>query len=171
MNSRPIFGARERGGLKMNDSVLRDQLARFLKGGQAHLAIDDALANLDPKLRDARVHGSTSVWAELEHMRIAQQDILRYTLDPKWKSPDFPDGYWPTAAYTDQLWRATVDGFNADLQEVIELVRNPSIDLTAEIPHGEGHTYLREILLVADHNAYHLGQIVTIRKALGAWKG
>ena len=154
----------------MNDSVLRDQLVDLLKGGHAHLTIDEALANLDPKLRNA-LAGSTSVWAELEHMRIAQQDILRYTLDPNWKSPDFPAGFWPAGEFTDQAWRATVDGFNADLQEVIDLVRNSSTDLTAEIPHGEGRTYLREVLLIADHNAYHLGQIVTIRKALGAWKG
>jgi len=154
----------------MNDSVLRDQLVDLLKGGHAHLTIDEALANLDPKLRNA-LAGSTSVWAELEHMRIAQQDILRYTLDPNWKSPDFPAGFWPAGEFTDQAWRATVDGFNADLQEVIDLVRNSNLDLTAEIPHGEGRTYLREILLVADHNAYHLGQIVTIRKTLGAWKG
>jgi hypothetical protein len=155
----------------MNDSVLRDQLVALLTGGQAHLTVDEAIANLDPKFRNARVNGATSVWAELEHMRIAQQDILRYTLDPKWKSPDFPDGFWPTVDFTDQAWRATVDGFNADVKKVIDLVRNSSIDLTAEIPHGEGRTYLREVLLVADHNAYHLGQIVTIRKALGAWKG
>jgi len=154
----------------MNDSVLRDQLVEFLKGGQAHLTVDEALANLDPKMRNAK-SGSSSVWAELEHMRIAQQDILRYTVDPKWKSPDFPSGFWPTVDFSDDAWRATVEGFNADLQEVIDLVRNSSTDLTAEIPHGEGRTYLREVLLIADHNAYHLGQIVTIRKALGAWKG
>jgi len=154
----------------MDDSVLREQLVELLKGGQAHLTINQALAGLDPKLRNANVNGSSSVWAELEHMRIAQEDILRYTLDPKWKSPDFPDGFWPTAELTDQIWQATVEGFKSDLSEIIDLVRNTSVSLTAEIPHGEGRTYLREIFLVADHNAYHLGQIVTIRKALGAWR-
>lgn len=154
----------------MNDSVLREQLVEFLNGGQAHLTVEQALANLDPKLRGARASGTSSVWAELEHMRIAQEDILRYTLDPKnWESPQFPDGFWPSAEVTDQRWQATIAGFNSDLKEVIALVRNTNIDLTAEIPHGEGRTYLREVLLVADHNAYHLGQIVTIRKALGAW--
>jgi len=152
----------------MNDSVLREQLVEFLKGGQAHLTLDEALAGLDPRLRDARA-GSSSVWAELEHMRLGQQDILRYTLDPKWESPRFPDGFWPTAELTDPVWSASLDGFKSDLQEVIDLVKNTTVDLTAEIPHGEGRTYLREILLVADHNAYHLGQIVTIRKSLGAW--
>jgi hypothetical protein len=154
----------------MNDAVLREHLVELLKGGQAHLTVEDALDGLETKLRNARVGGSTSVWAELEHMRIAQEDILRYTLDPKWKSPAFPDGFWPSVELTDHIWRATVDGFNSDLKEVIDLARDASVDLTAEIPHGEGRTYLREILLVADHNAYHLGQIVTIRKALGAWK-
>jgi len=153
----------------MNDSVLREQLIEFLKGGQAHLTLDEALANLDPKLRNGRAGGSNSIWAELEHMRIAQEDILRYTLDPKWESPAFPDGFWPTAESTDQVWQTTVAKFNSDLKEMIDLVRDTRVDLTSEIPHGEGRTYLREILLVADHNAYHLGQIVTIRKALGAW--
>ena len=154
----------------MNDSVLREQLVELLKGGQAHLTMDDALAGLEPKLRNKHVSGASSVWAELEHLRLAQEDILRYTLDPKWKSPEFPDGFWPTGELTEQVWRATVEGFNSDLKEVIDLVRDTSVDLTAQIPHGEGRTYLREILLVADHNAYHLGQIVTIRKALGAWR-
>src|SRR5262249_61458285 len=121
------------------------------------LTVEQALANLDPKLRDARVTGSSSVWAELEHMRIAQEDILRYTLDPKkWQSPEFPDGFWPGGEVTQQRWLATVGGFNSDLKEIISLVRNTKLDLTAEIPHGEGRTYLREVLLVADHNAYHL---------------
>jgi len=153
----------------MNDSVLREQLADLLKGGLAHLTIDEALGGIDPKLRNARVGASNSVWAELDHMRIAQEDILRYTINPEWKSPDFPDGYWPSGESTNQTWLATIEAFKSDLEEVIALVRNPGIDLTAEIPHGEGRTYLREILLIVDHNAYHLGQIVTIRKALGAW--
>jgi uncharacterized damage-inducible protein DinB len=154
----------------MNDSVLREQLVELLKGGQAHLTLDEALADLDPKLRNARAGSSNSIWAELEHMRIAQKDILRYTLDPKWKSPKFPDGFWPTGELTDRVWQITVEGFKSELKEVMDLARDTNLELTAEIPHGEGRTYLREILLVADHNTYHLGQIVTIRKALGAWQ-
>jgi uncharacterized damage-inducible protein DinB len=153
----------------MNDGVLREQLVELLKGGQAHLTLDEALNELDPKLRNVRAGGSNSIWAELEHMRIAQEDILRYTLDPKWKSPEFPDGFWPTADLTNQAWQDTINRFKSDLKEMVGLARDPKVDLTAEIPHGQGRTYLREILLVADHNAYHLGQIVTIRKALGAW--
>jgi uncharacterized damage-inducible protein DinB len=153
----------------MNDAVLREQLVELLKGGQAHLTLDEALANLDPKLRSVRAGGSNSIWAELEHMRIAQEDILRYTLDPNWESPAFPDGFWPTDEVTDQVWQTAITRFKSDLHEVIDLAGDTRVDLTAEIPHGEGRTYLREILLVADHNVYHLGQIVTIRKALGAW--
>ena len=107
-------------------------------------------------------------------MRLAQEDILRYTLDASWTSPPFPEGYWPKAAetVTEEMWAASVAAFFADLEETIKLTQDSSVDLTAEIPHGEGrHTYLREILLIADHNAYHLGQRVQTRKALGDWGG
>ncbi len=105
-------------------------------------------------------------------MRLAQEDILRYMLDPNWVSPPFPEGYWPKTkeAVTEEVWGTSVAAFFADLEEIIQLAQNRNVDLTAEIPHGEnGHTYLREILLVADHNAYHLGQIVQTRKAIGDW--
>ena len=106
-------------------------------------------------------------------MRIAQEDILRYALDPDWRSPEFPDGYWPRAdgAVTDAVWKESLERFRADLVEVCALAQDPTRDLTAPIPHGEGRTYLRQVLLVADHNAYHTAQIVTIRKLLGDWKG
>jgi hypothetical protein len=157
----------------MDDTVLREALAGLLLKGQAHVAPKKALSGLDPGLRGKRpapeVH---SVWEELEHMRLAQEDILRYTLDPSWKSPAFPDGYWPSRAEpTDEEWAASVRRFEADLDETVALARDPARDLTAAIPHGEGRTYLRQVLLVADHNAYHLGQIVQTRKRLGAWKG
>jgi hypothetical protein len=104
-------------------------------------------------------------------MRIAQEDILRYTLDARWKSPTWPSGYWPKATKpTEAGWRKSIEGFRRDLESVVALVRDPGVDLTAPIPHGEGHTTLREALLVADHNAHHLGQIVQARRLLGAWK-
>ena len=104
-------------------------------------------------------------------MRLAQEDILRYTLDPDWVSPTFPEGYWPVDSnpVTQSDWDNSVANFLRDLGDVIKIVEDESIDLTAQIPHTEGHTYLREILLVADHNAYHLGQIAQIRKELGDW--
>lgn len=160
----------------MNDSVFRQSLVDLLQGGQAHTTAEQALKNLNPALRNARpATGGHSIWEEFEHMRLAQEDILRYTVDAAWVSPPFPEGYWPKVteeAVTEEAWAASVAAFFADLEEAIKLVQDPSVDLTVEIPHGEGgHTYLREILLIADHNAYHLGQIVQTRKALGDWGG
>ena len=158
----------------MNDSILRQNLVELLRGGHAHLTAEQALKGLNPASRNVRpATGVHSVWEELEHMRLAQEDILRYTLDASWNSPPFPEGYWPnqTEEPTDETWSRSVAAFFADLDAVIKLAQDSSVDLTAEIPHGEdGHTYLREILLVADHNAYHLGQIVQTRKALGDWE-
>lgn len=157
----------------MNDSILRQSLVNLLRGGQAHVTAQQALNDLTPALRNVRpANGEHSVWEDWEHMRLAQEDILRYTVDASWVSPSFPDGYWPqpTEQVTEEMWAASVAAFFADLEEVIQLAQNLNVDLTAEIPHGEGgHTYLREILLVANHNAYHLGQIVQTRKALGDW--
>jgi uncharacterized damage-inducible protein DinB len=155
----------------MSRDRLRENLVELLLGGSAHITVQEALRGIDPKLRNVRPAGMRSVWEVLEHMRIAQEDILRYTLDPNWRSPEFPEGYWPEdpQKMTEGEWSKTLDGFLADLEEVIRLVRDEGTDLLAEIPHGEGRTYLREVLLVADHNSYHLGQIVQIRKALGDW--
>jgi uncharacterized damage-inducible protein DinB len=157
----------------MNDLILRQNLVELLRGGHAHVTPELALEGLNPALRHARpAAGSHSIWEELEHMRLAQEDILRYTLDPAWVSPPFPEGYWPppTEALTEAAWAQARAAFFADLAEVIRLAQDSRVDLTAEIPHGQpGHTYLREILLVADHNAYHLGQIVQTRKAFGDW--
>ena len=115
--------------------------------------------------------GLHTVWEELEHIRLAQEDILRYTLDADWRSPDWPAGYWPAnvTEVTDEMWENSVQRFSADLEALVALASDESLDLTAEIPHGEGHTYLRELLLAADHNAYHFGQIVQTRKLLGDW--
>ncbi len=157
----------------MNDTILRQNLVELLRGGQAHVTPEQALNGLNPALRNVRpATGRHSVWEELEHLRLAQEDILRYTLDASWTSPPFPEGYWPKAMdqLTEEAWSAFIAAFFADLEEVIKLAQDSTVDLTAEIPHGEGHTYLREILLVADHNAYHFGQIVQIRKALGDWQ-
>jgi hypothetical protein len=151
----------------MNDQVLRDQLVGLLTSGHAHIPLDAALKGLPRKHRGQRRGRSHSIWQLFEHMRLAQEDILRYTLDPAWKSPDFPKGYWPKRpAPTDAEWKASVKAFRKDLDEVVAFVRDPRTDLTARLPHGEGRTYLRQVLLVADHNAYHLGQIVHVRKQL-----
>jgi DinB family protein len=157
---------------KKTADVLRTALAELLTGGHAHAAPKDVLSGVSAKLRGKRPKGLHSVWEELEHLRRAQEDILRYTLDPSWTSPPFPAGYWPRhrERVSDEAWNASVSGFLADLEEVVALARDGSRGLTDEIPHGEGRTYLRQVLLVADHNAYHLGQIVAVRKLLGDWK-
>jgi uncharacterized damage-inducible protein DinB len=157
----------------MDVSILRKNLAELLQGSQAHASLEKALQGLKAESRTARpIEGLHSIWEEFEHMRIAQEDILHYTLDAGWKSPGWPEGYWPakTDEVTDQMWSESMSEFFADLQELIDVVQDSGLDLTEKIPHGEGRTYLRQILLVADHNAYHLGQIVQIRKALGDWQ-
>ena len=156
----------------MDDKALRESLVELIRGGSAHVDPRRALAGIPSDRRVARPsHQVTSIWHELEHMRIAQEDILRYTIDASWSSPEWPRGYWPESdELEDDVWERSVGNFFADLDEVIALVEDESRDLTAVVPHGEGRTYLRQVLLVADHNAYHLGQIVMIRKLLGIWE-
>lgn len=157
----------------MEEKTFRDNLIEFLDKGPAHLHVRDALANIKPENRHKKAgHALHTIWEELEHIRIAQEDILFYALDPDWKSPEWPEGYWPAAidSVDDQTWSASIDGFMSDLNDIVALVNNPVIDLTAPIPHGGDHTYLREIMLIIDHNAYHLGKIVQLRKMLDDWK-
>jgi uncharacterized damage-inducible protein DinB len=156
----------------MDESVLRQGLVDLLTRDQAHVGARRALAGVRPENRHRRPRpGEHTVWEQLEHLRIAQEDIVRYTLDPSWSSPEWPAGYWPEsdAAPAEEAWDASVAAFLAGLDEAAALARNPALDLTARLPHGEGRTYLRQVLLVADHNAYHLGQLVATRKALGDW--
>ena len=158
----------------MNDKVFRDHLVNLLKGGQAFVTFERAVKDVKPELRNKKPAGEIhSVWEILEHMRIAQEDILKYSIDPKWESPDWPEGYWPknSDAIDDNVWTNSVAAFLKDREEVIKFAINEKIDLTSIIPHTKEHTYLREILLIADHNAYHLGQIVIARKSLNDWQG
>ena len=156
----------------MDERRLRADLVELLKGGSAHVTWERALDGLAPELRAASPGpGLHTIWELVEHVRIAQEDILRYTLDARWKSPAWPSGYWPRVKRpTEVRWRKSVEGFGRDLEAVLALVRDPGVDLTAPIPHGGGHSPLREALLVADHNAHHLGQVVQARRLLGAWK-
>lgn len=156
----------------MDDKALREHVVYLLKGGGAHLSYDDAVADLPEKLRGAKADGVPHTpWRLLEHMRIAQWDILEFSRDAEHVSPEFPDGYWPAsdAPPNADAWDKSVKGFRADLTAMQDLVSDPATDLFAPIPHGDGQTILREALLVADHNAYHLGQLVVIRRCLGAW--
>jgi len=152
---------------------MREHLLNLLKGGGAHVNFDTAVKGLPVTLRGKRPRGAAhSPWEILEHMRIAQWDILEFSRDPKHSSPKWPEGYWPKTAVppNGKAWAASVRAFHKDLEAMRSLVADESVDLLARIPHGEGQTVLREALLVADHNAYHLGELVTVRRLLGAWK-
>jgi len=154
------------------DKSLRDHLVYLLKGGGAHVHFEDAMNGFPPSKRGVFAKGLPHTgWQLLEHARIAQWDILEFSKNPKHVSPDFPAGYWPKTPLppSEEAWKESWKHFQRDLKEMIVLVRNPKTDLCARIPHGDGQTILREALLLADHNAYHLGQIVDLRRALGAW--
>jgi len=155
-----------------NDKALRDQLLWLLRKGDAHVDFAAATAGLPAELRGARPTGVPHTpWRLLEHMRIAQWDILEFSRNPRHVSPRFPEGYWPKgdAPPDKHAWERSVGAFTADLEAMCALVADPATDLFAPIPHGQGQTVLREALLVADHNAYHLGQLIVVRRALGAW--
>ena len=156
----------------MSDQSVREHVLYLLKGGGAHIGFEQAIADLPEELRAAKVTGVThTLWRLLEHMRICQWDILEFSRNSDHVSPEFPDGYWPAgdAPPESKSWSDSVDAFRDDLQAMIDLVTNQAVDLLAPIPHGEGQTILREALLLADHNAYHLGQIVFLRRCLDAW--
>lgn len=158
---------------KITDQVVRDEALALLRGGNAHLPFKDAVAGFPSNLRGVKAKGAPhTAWQLLEHMRIAQWDILEFSRNPKHVSPPFAEGYWPEseAPPNDAAWERSVRSFERDLRAMQRLVKNPATDLYARIPHGEGQTILREALLVADHNAYHLGQLVLLRRLLGAWK-
>ena len=152
--------------------ALRDHLLYLLRGGGAHVGFEKTVGGLPPELRGKKAPGLPhTIWQLLEHLRLAQWDILEFSRSRDHVSPDFPEGYWPqTEAPPDNAaWDRTLESFRQDLKAMQALVDDPATDLYAKIPWGDGQTLLREALLTADHNAYHLGQIVNVRQALGAW--
>lgn len=154
------------------DKLLRQQLVKLLTGSEAHADFDTAVNGLPAKLRGQKAKGAEhSPWQLLEHLRIAQWDILEFAINPKHKSPEFPEGYWPKSAapVNEAEWDHSVKTFKADLKRLCDVVSAESTDLFAEIPHGDGQTILRQALLTADHNAYHIGQLILLRRLLGAW--
>ena len=156
----------------MTDQSLRDHLLYLLRDGGAHLSFDAAIAGIPDDMRGARVDGVPHTpWRLLEHMRIAQWDILEFSRNPRHVSPPWPEGYWPEGSHPpdEAAWGRSIEAFRADLQAMQDLVADPATDLFARIPHGDGQTILREALLIADHNAYHLGQLVMLRRCLGIW--
>ena len=155
------------------DQILRDHLLELLHGRSAHLDFEAAIQGLPPELRGKKAPGLPhTLWQLLEHLRIAQWDILDFSRNPDYASLKWPEDYWPeTEAPPDEAaWDRSVEAFRRDLQEMKDLVANPQTDLYARIPWGDGQTVLREAMLVADHNGYHLGQMVMVRQGLGAWK-
>jgi hypothetical protein len=156
----------------MDESVVRDHLRRFLDAHEAHADLRTALKGLPAKCRGTRPKGCPhSPWELLEHMRIATHDILEFSRDARHISPDWPSGYWPKtpAPPSPAAWEKSVKALEQDLEEVGKLVADPKTELLARIPHGSGQTVFREAMLIADHNAYHLGQLVLVRRLLGCW--
>jgi hypothetical protein len=156
----------------MHDSVLREHLRKLLNGREAHVDWSSALKGFPEELIGEKPAGSPhSAWELLEHTRIAQRDILEFSRNPKHVSPEWPSGYWPKAPIPPRVggWDKSVKAFHQDLGTMVRLVTDPGTDLAAPIPHGSGQTILREALLVADHNSYHLGQFVLLRRQLGLW--
>jgi hypothetical protein len=155
-----------------HDHSLRRHLVELLKGGSAHARFDEVIDGLPAKLRGRKPAGMPhSPWMLLEHLRIAQRDILEFSRNPKHVSPDWPQGYWPGTDVSPGVgaWTSSIRAFSQDLKAMQNLVTNPKTDLYARIPWGDGQTILREALLLADHNAYHLAQLVDLRRLLGAW--
>jgi uncharacterized damage-inducible protein DinB len=153
-----------------DDGALRDHVLYVLKGGGAHAPIEAVLADWPPDLRGTKPDGQPhTAWRLLEHLRIAQSDILAFSRDPGHTSPEWPAGYWPEtdAPPDEEAWDRSIAAFRADLEAVQALVADAGTDLLAPIPHGDGQTLLREALLVADHNAYHQGQLAMLRRLLG----
>ena len=157
-----------------DDKALRGDMLHLLRGGNAHVSFEKAVANLPEDLRGKKPRRAPyTPWQQLEHMRIAQWDILEYIRNPQHISPEWPDGYWPgeAAPPARNAWAKSVKAFQADRQALLDLAADPSTDLLARIPHvPDGPTILHELLLVADHNTYHLGQLIVLRRLLGAWR-
>lgn len=155
-----------------DDKLLREHLVYLLEGGGAHAKFDDVIKALPTDLRGVKPEKFPhSAWMLVEHLRLAQWDILEFSRNPKHVSPAWPEGYWPTteAPATDADWNQSINQFRRDLIAMQQLVSNPETDLFARIPWGDGQTILRETLLAADHNSYHLGQLLDVRRLLGAW--
>jgi len=177
MNSKRNVKPKRRAGKKRSsdshDAALRKHLIELLRGRGAHADFDAAIEGLPESLRGARVKEVPfTAWKLLEHLRLAQWDILEFSRNANHKSPPWPEGYWPDADAPPNAaaWDASVAAFRRDLAEMEKLVKDPSSDLFAPIAHGQGQTLLREALLVADHNSYHVGELILLRRALGAWK-
>jgi len=155
-----------------SDQVVREQLLAMLRGGQAFTPFDQVVANFPTtRINEFPLHVSYTPWHLLEHLRIAQWDILEFVRNPAHVSPPWPEGYWPAhdAMADATRWAQTIATFQADLVAVQALVADPATDLYASLPHAPDYTILREILVVAEHNAYHIGEFAILRQVMGTW--
>jgi uncharacterized damage-inducible protein DinB len=155
------------------NKALREQLVQALHGDQSHLDFDTSMKDLSAELGGVKPEGAPhTIWQLLEHMRIAQEDILEFSRNPKHKSPKWPEGYWPNseAPGSDEAWQKSLDAFRTDAKAMEEMITDPEQDLFKPIEGGTGQTLLREALVLAAHNSYHLGQLVYLKKMLGPAK-
>ena len=155
-----------------DDQVLRKELKALLTGGNAHMPYDEAVAEFPEEAMNQKApHVAYTPWHLLEHIRRTQNDILEFIRDPQYVSPEWPAGYWPATEEnaTPGAWEATIRGFHRDMADLVALVQDPATRLTAPIPHAPGYTIFREILLVGDHNAYHIGEFAILRQVMGTW--
>jgi hypothetical protein len=152
------------------DKIIVAELTKLLLGGSAHVSLQDALKNLKPDLRGVKAPNMPyTIWQLVEHIRIAQWDMLLFCKDAEHKSPKWPEDYWPkeTSPAHEAMWNGSISQINNDLDEFIELLEHSN--LYQKIPHGDGQTILHEALQMADHNGYHIGEIVAVRRVLGDW--
>lgn len=157
----------------MDDAFLREQLVNFLQGAQAHMPFAEAVKDFPLEhINDVFPNGEYTFWHLLEHIRFTQKDILDFLVDPSYKEPEWPKDYWPEGDLkaTPDDWQHTIEEFEKDLQQLIELVQDKKIDLSAKVPNGTGQIYLREFMLVFDHNSYHIGEFAIMRQTLELWK-
>ena len=155
------------------DASLRDHLRQLLEWNDAHVGFDKAVAGIPAKLRGRKPEGLPySPWQLVEHLRIAQHDILDFCVNPAYRELEWPDDYWPSSPSpaSEAAWDRSVRGFRKDRKALQKLAMDETVDLASRIPHGTGQTYLREIVLAADHAAYHIGELVIVRRLLGIWK-
>jgi uncharacterized damage-inducible protein DinB len=156
----------------VDEKAWRAHIAKLLDWEDAHVGFPAAVKGIPPSMRGFVPDGwDHSAWQLVEHIRVAQADILEFCIDPKYKAKKWPDDYWPASPKPRNggAWTASIAAVRSDCDTLKQLANNPKIDLVAEIPHGEGQTYLRELLLVADHTAYHVGQIIALRRQVGIW--
>ena len=168
-----LYRQMNRKGQVMSEQIIREQLTRMLTVRQAHMSFEDAIKNFPEEHINTKPDNlEYSFWHLLEHLRITQLDILDYIRNPNYQMPGWPKGYWPAPDASTDLagWNQTIADFKADLDALVAIINAPETDLYAQIPHGEaGHNIMREMIIVAQHNAYHIGELGILRGTMDLW--